>query len=294
MNFSMSSAVPTTVPSGGSSVFSLWAVLALVVFVFIGLVVYYATIGYTVDLGWSRLFNMFRKKEDIDIDIGLEHAKTQDYRASLRPDTTVASGEPPKPDISGEPPKPDLPPVENRANGMPGAEMEDNSFMSFLKPKKQIPHGHDVFNVSKNIYTFHDAPAVCAAMGAEMATYEQVEEAYKRGADWCNYGWVKGQMAVYPTQKETYQKLQKGSTNYHNACGRPGVNGGFFDNPELLFGVNCIGKRPEQKSADELRENDVSFPKSAEEIEFDKKVQKFRDQLDTTVVLPFNKHSWTG
>jgi hypothetical protein len=157
-----------------------------------------------------------------------------------------------------------------------------------------LPTQGEVFNVSRNIYTYTDASAVCSAFDAELATYDQVKEAYEKGADWCNYGWVKGQMAVFPTQKETYQKLQKGSPNYHNACGRPGINGGFFDNPELLFGVNCIGKRPEQKSVDELRENDVSFPKSAEEIEFDKKVQKFRDQMDTATILPFNKHSWSG
>ena len=199
----------------------------------------------------------------------------------------------------GEPPQDNLPDLDDRANGMPGAVMDDTSLFSFLNPKKKnkdrtVPYGHSVFNVSRNIYTFHDAPAVCAALGGELATYEQVQDAYEKGADWCNYGWAKGQMAVFPTQKETYQKLQKGSPDYHNACGRPGINGGYFDNPELLFGVNCVGKRPTQKSADEMRENDVSFPKSADEIEFDKKVQKFRDQMDTLAVLPFNKHSWSG
>ena len=281
MNFSYTPAVPIApISSGYGSMFtSVWTIVALIVFVFIGMVVYYATIGYSIDLGWKGLFNMFRKKDDIDIDIGLENANNQPYRASLKHD---------------EPPKPDLPAVENRANGMPGAVQEQSPLLSLLTPEKKVPSGQEVFNISRNIYTFHDAAAVCAAAGGELATYDQVKEAYENGADWCNYGWVKGQMAVFPTQKETYQKLQKGSPNYHNACGRPGINGGFFDNPELLFGVNCIGKRPEQKSVDELRENDVSFPKSAEEIEFDKKVQKFRDQMDTATILPFNKHSWSG
>ena len=26
-------------------------------------------------------------------------------------------------------------------------------------------------------------------------------EAYKKGAEWCNYGWTQGQLATYPTQK---------------------------------------------------------------------------------------------
>jgi hypothetical protein len=151
-----------------------------------------------------------------------------------------------------------------------------------------------VFNVSRNIYTYHDAAAVCSALDGDLATYEQVKDAYEQGADWCNYGWVQGQMAVYPTQKDTYEKLQKGRPQYHNACGRPGVNGGYFDNPELLFGVNCFGVRPPKNAMDELNTSEVSLPPSTEEIEFEKQVQKFRDQLDDTTVLPFNKNSWSG
>jgi len=285
MNFSYAPAAPivaaTNTASSVQGIFlSIWPILLVIVIVFVGLVVYYSTIGYKIDMGWEQLFKMFRKREDIDIEIGIENDKRTNHHIEIKPD-------------EGEPPKPDLPPVKDRASGMPGSVMEP-SFFESLNPANLIPNGHEVYNVSRNIYTYHDAAAVCAAMGGEVASYDQVKEAYERGADWCNYGWVKGQMAVFPTQKETYQKLQKGSPNYHNACGRPGVNGGYFDNPELLFGVNCIGKRPAQKSADELRENDISFPQTAEEIEFDKKVQKFREQLDTTNVLPFNKHSWSA
>ena len=63
-----------------------------------------------------------------------------------------------------------------------------------------------------------------SAFGAELATYDQVRDAWKSGADWCNYGWVKGQAAVYPTQQETYDKLQTGAEDQRMACGMPGVN----------------------------------------------------------------------
>jgi len=335
-NFAPAASAANITGSSGTIFTSFFAVIALVIFVFIGLVVWYATIGYTIDLGWSRLLKMLLNKDNIDVEIGpgIHSSLTPDLSAGSSSgngsDSTSGSGNSSdstsgsgnnsagsgnnsdsssdsssgnatrrsRSDMIGEPPRADLPDVDDRANGMPGAVMEDTSLFSFLNPKKRkdrnVPIGHDVFNVSRNIYTFHDAPAVCAALGGELATYEQVQDAYEKGADWCNYGWAKGQMAVFPTQKETYQKLQKGSPDYHNACGRPGINGGYFDNPELLFGVNCVGKRPTQKSADEMRENDVSFPKTAEEIEFDKKVQKFRDQMDTLAVLPFNKQSWSG
>jgi hypothetical protein len=151
--------------------------------------------------------------------------------------------------------------------------------------------GGQVFNVSRNIYTYGDASAVCSAMNAELATFEQVRDAQEKGADWCNYGWVKGQMAVFPTSKDTYEKLQKGPAEYRNACGKPGVNGGFFDNPDLRFGVNCFGPKPSQNATSELNDG-VDLPPTAEMIEYDKKVQRFREQLTTTTVLPFRRGQW--
>lgn len=99
-------------------------------------------------------------------------------------------------------------------------------------------------------------------------------------------------MALFPTQKETWEKLQAGAPEYRSACGRPGVNGGYFDNPELRFGVNCYGVKPPQSATDEMLESEVALPQSAEEIEFEKKIQKFRDQLNTSTVLPFRHGKW--
>jgi hypothetical protein len=93
----------------------------------------------------------------------------------------------------------------------------------------KIMPGTEVFNISSNRYTYNDAEPLCKALGAELATYDQVKDAWTKGADWCNYGWVKGQMAVYPTSEETYQKTQGGSEEGRQACGRPGINGGYFD-----------------------------------------------------------------
>lgn len=161
-------------------------------------------------------------------------------------------------------------------------------------PSTKASDGKEVFTISNNVYTFNDAAAVCAAAGAELATYDQVKAAYEGGAEWCNYGWIKGQMAVYPTQKETWQSLQKGPSEFRNACGRPGINGGYFDNPDLRFGVTCYGSKPARKPADALIESQVALPQSTEEIQFQKNVQKFRDQLDTAVILPFNKGTWNN
>jgi hypothetical protein len=178
---------------------------------------------------------------------------------------------------------------EDRPSGMPGSV---DPTLGTL-PSQKLADGKEVFTIANNVYTFNDAAAVCAAAGAELASYDQVKAAYEHGAEWCNYGWIKGQMAVYPTQKESWDSLQKGPSEFRNACGRPGINGGYFDNPDLRFGVTCYGAKPQRKPGDALLESQVALPQSAEEIEFQKNVQKFRDQLDSATVLPFHKGQWS-
>ena len=156
------------------------------------------------------------------------------------------------------------------------------------------PSGNaQVFNVSKNTFTYYDAEPLCRALGAELATYEQVKDAWEKGADWCNYGWVKGQMAVYPTQKETWEKLQAGPEEQRMACGNPGLNGGFFDNPELRYGVNCYVSKPSQSKHDATQVA-KGTPLSPGALEFDKKVSAYRSQADNIGVLPFNPNKWSA
>ena len=165
----------------------------------------------------------------------------------------------------------------------------DKSIGSVIE--KVLPGGQQVFNVSSNKYTYYDAEPLCKALGAELATYDQVKEAWSKGADWCNYGWVKGQMAVYPTSQETYEKAQSGPLEERNQCGQTGVNGGYFDNPELRYGVTCYGKKPANtlaNSADIAR----NTPTSPEALSYDKKVADFKRQASTLAILPKNAHSW--
>ena len=150
--------------------------------------------------------------------------------------------------------------------------------------------GHNqVFNVNRNIYRFSEAEPLCRAFGAELATYDQVKDAYKSGADWCNYGWVKGQLAVYPTQKETYDKLQHGPEQDRMSCGLPGVNGGHFPNEDQRFGVNCYGPRPIETALDErLQATENS------DIAFDREVNRFKAQRDTIAVTPWSSKQWSA
>jgi hypothetical protein len=159
---------------------------------------------------------------------------------------------------------------------------------------KILPGKKQVFNISENRYMYSDAEPLCRAFGAELATYEQVKKAWEDGADWCNYGWVKGQAAVYPTQKDTWEKLQYGTDDQRLQCGMPGVNGGYFDNPDLRFGVNCYGDKPSETEHDIKRKlAGMDAPLTPEAVEQRKKELKYKSEIGQIGVLPFRQSAWS-
>jgi len=146
----------------------------------------------------------------------------------------------------------------------------------------------EVFYISGNDYIYSDAPAVCAAYESELASYDQVYQAFLSGAEWCGYGWSQGGMALFPTQEATWQKLQmEAAIPNKTACGRPGVNGGYFD-LETKFGVNCYGVKPENMN--------IELPRplpGTDELGFQKLVDKFRAMMGKITVFPFNRNNWS-
>jgi len=149
----------------------------------------------------------------------------------------------------------------------------------------------EVFHVPGNKYTYKQANAVCKAFDSELANYSQIEEAYNNGGEWCSYGWSADQMALFPTQKVTWQKLQtKSKCGTNSDCGRPGVNGGYMENPNIRFGVNCFGTKPDE--TDELKTTRNPFPKSRDEIQIEHLASKYKKQINRLKLSPFNQENW--
>jgi len=162
-----------------------------------------------------------------------------------------------------------------------------------LAPVPEIPIIEEVFNIPGNYYSYDDSKAICTAYGAKLASYDQVENAYNKGGEWCNYGWSEGQMALYPTQKSTFQKLQKAKGHEHD-CGRPGVNGGYIANPEVKFGINCYGHKPKITNEEkELMANSRLYPQSQNDVVIQKKIDYWRDHVEDILVSPFNHKTWS-
>jgi hypothetical protein len=160
-------------------------------------------------------------------------------------------------------------------------------------PVPEIKFRKQVFNIPGNYYNYENAKALCKAYGSTLATYDQVENSYNSGGEWCNYGWSEGQMALFPTQKSTYDKLQTIPGHEHD-CGRPGINGGYIANPQVKFGVNCYGNKPRiTEEEDELMKTMPKYPQNMKDLVFDKRVDFWKRQLSEILVSPFNHDSWT-
>jgi hypothetical protein len=159
-------------------------------------------------------------------------------------------------------------------------------------PVPEIRFKKQVFNIPGNYYNYENAKALCQAYGSNLATYEQIEDAYKNGGEWCNYGWSEGQMALFPTQQQTFDNLQKIKGHEHD-CGRPGINGGYIANPKIKFGVNCYGNKPKiTHEEEELMKKTTPYPESAQDIIFQKRVDFWKNKVDEILVSPFNYDSW--
>lgn len=215
---------------------------------------------------------MVTKKEKLDININSGGNSNGDGDGGTQQATIV-------PIINNQPDR--LPKLHNIQKGL----NLDRAYLYDRNEEKKP----EVFNISENIYSYYDAPKVCNSFDAELATYEQLVDAYKKGAQWCNYGWTNGEMALYPTQYETWTKLQD-DPNTKNNCGMPGINGGFFENKNLLFGVNCYGIKPEPKEHEKVKRR--IFSKT--EYENAKQIREYQKKRANMTVTPFNHEEWSG
>jgi len=185
--------------------------------------------------------------------------------------------------------------LKNLLTGNPEVDITvDTSRVEASKaPVPEILLKKQVFNVPGNDYVYPDAKALCSAYGARLATYKEVEESYEDGAEWCNYGWSDGQMALFPTQQKTYDKLQT-IEGHENDCGRPGVNGGYIANPAIKFGVNCYGYKPRiNPTEEELMATEPLYPKTLKDIAMENRVNYWKDKLSEILVSPFNHNTWS-
>ena len=164
------------------------------------------------------------------------------------------------------------------------------------KPPPVVPEislKKQVFNIPGNNYDYENSGALCKAYGGRLATYSEIENSYNSGAEWCNYGWSDGQMALFPTQQKTFDNLQK-IAGHENDCGRTGINGGYMANPRLKFGVNCYGYKPKITPEEQhLMSSTTPYPQTQKDIDFQNEIDYWKTQITNILVSPFNYNNWS-
>jgi len=162
-----------------------------------------------------------------------------------------------------------------------------------IAPVPEIKIKKQVFHVPGNKYTFDNAKALCQAYGSRLATYSEVEDSYGNGGEWCSYGWSDKQLALFPTQKDTWNYLQT-VTGHENDCGRAGINGGYIANPNVKFGANCYGYKPKITDTElDLMQTAPLYPKSLKDLKQERLVEHWRRKIPEILVSPFNKNVWS-
>ena len=67
----------------------------------------------------------------------------------------------------------------------------------------------------------------------------------------------------------------------------------FYGEPKIKFGVNCYGNKPKITNDEEdLMKSASPYPKTVEDIAFQKRVDFWRNHVDKSLVSPFNYNTW--
>ena len=111
-------------------------------------------------------------------------------------------------------------------------------------------------------------------------------------------------MALYPIQEKFYDEVQAGPVEHRDDCGKPGINGGYFDDASLKFGVNCYGVRPkadpkrivyvDETSDEYIKQQPFERTHYTHHSAVNHKLAAIKDRLkrDHVNPTPFSQHRW--
>jgi hypothetical protein len=154
-----------------------------------------------------------------------------------------------------------------------------------------------------NKYNYQEAREVCKMYKGRLATKQDLNDAFNRGANWCSWGWLEGQAVGYPVQEKYWMAIDKSHKGF---CGpTAGLNVMESVDPLKKYYVTCFGLKPKQSHKDvKLNKDlhkvvvgatsllqDIAQCKKAKEVSVQKTwAQQQKQQIR---ILKFNPTEWS-
>jgi hypothetical protein len=170
------------------------------------------------------------------------------------------------------------------------------------KPKKErYTDKKEVFLIY-NKYTYAEAKEICKLYNGRLATEADLDNAFKNGANWCNWGWLEGKIIAYPVQEKYWEDIEKVHKGH---CGpTAGINKISNIDPNKKYSVNCYGIKPRKSKRDLSLDEDLLKPSKSDKLadkikqckisKKEKEEKKWASEQKKGVrIVNFNKYKWS-
>ena len=101
---------------------------------------------------------------------------------------------------------------------------------------------YQVFHIGGYNWTKAEAEAICKKFKGRLATYAELEEAQRLGADWCSTGWLSD-------KNDTFYPI---TTSTQFGCGNGSAGIKQWNPPGGKAGINCFGIKDKSISSEPL------------------------------------------
>jgi hypothetical protein len=155
-----------------------------------------------------------------------------------------------------------------------------------------------------NKYNYQEAVDVCKVLfKGRLATKKDLDDALKKGANWCSWGWLEGQAVGYPVQKDYWTKIDATNKGF---CGpTAGLNIIESMDPLKKYYVTCYGIKPNQGEKDKVihakiekkvkpsSSSSSSLQRDIAQCKKAKGQQWAKEQKHKVRILQFNSTNWS-
>jgi len=191
---------------------------------------------------------------------------------------------------------------KNSKNDNKKDSKNDNKKDSKGKKEPSKDQGKKEVFLIYNKYNYLEAKEICKIYDGRLAKEEDLEKAFEKGANWCTWGWLDGEMIGYPVQQPFWSAIEK---KHKGFCGpTAGLNKIKNIDPLKQYAVTCYGIKPQKTDRD--KELELVLGEMTEENSLQSQIEKCKkSKLDAEKdkwmesqkkdirIVEFNQKEWS-